>query len=124
MELAESELKFTSIADEALIGVYILQKDGKVTYGNKNFYEMLGITDSRTEVNFRDYIHPEDMPKVDSLSQLLISSDEGMTHYYRIIKKDGLKKQHVSKIKLGRMLVYLQFLCLSLSRLIVSKKRI
>ena len=40
-KLAESELKFSSIVEEALIGVYIVQVDGKIIYGNKKFYEML-----------------------------------------------------------------------------------
>ena len=50
---------------------------------------MLGIVDSRTEVNFRDYVHPEDMPNLNSLGKLLINGETGMTHTYRIIKKDG-----------------------------------
>ena len=49
MKLAESELKFNSIVEEALIGVYIVQEDGKVSYGNKKFYEILGIEDRRTK---------------------------------------------------------------------------
>ena len=69
MVLAELELKFSSIVEEALIGVYIVQEDGKVSYGNTKFYEILGIVDSRTEVNFRDYIHPEDMSDLNSLGK-------------------------------------------------------
>ncbi|MDR7079505.1 diguanylate cyclase (GGDEF)-like protein/PAS domain S-box-containing protein [Neobacillus niacini] len=89
IRLAESELKFSSIVEEALIGVYIVQEDGKVSYGNKKFYEIVGITDSRTEVYFRDYVHPEDRPNLDSLGKILINSEKGITHAFRIVKKDG-----------------------------------
>lgn len=89
LELAETELKFSSIVEDALIGVYIVQEDGTVVDGNKKFYEILGITDRKMKVNFRDYIHPDDLPHVDSLGKLLFSGEEGKTHTYRIIQKDG-----------------------------------
>ncbi|MEH7180171.1 sensor domain-containing protein [Neobacillus vireti] len=103
IQLAESELKFTSIVEEALFGVYIVQEDGKVSYGNKKFYEIVGITDSRTEVNFRDYVHPEDLPNVDSLGEVLMNSSNGITHAYRIIRKNGSVlhiESHAAKIYL------------------------
>ena len=40
-------------------------------------------------MNFRDYVHPEDMPHLNSLGELLINGEKGMTHTYRMIKKDG-----------------------------------
>ena len=89
LDLAEFELKFSSIVEEAIIGVYMVQEDGRVSYGNAKFYEMLGIVDRRTEVNFRDYVHPEDMPQLEALGKFLINGETGMTHTFRIIKKDG-----------------------------------
>ena len=69
-KLAESELKFSSIVEEALIGVYIVQVDGKISYGNKKFYEMLGVENGRTDVNFRDYVHPEERVLFKSIGQI------------------------------------------------------
>ncbi len=89
IELAESELKFSSIVDEALVGVYIVREDGKVSYGNEKFYEMLGIGDSRRGVIFREYVHPEDIPDLNALGKVLMNGETGMTHTYRMIKKDG-----------------------------------
>lgn len=89
MELAESELKFSSIVEEAVIGVYIVQEDGKVIYGNKKFYEILGISDMTIQVNIRDYVHPEDMLKLDSISKLLVNGETGKFFIHRIIKQDG-----------------------------------
>ena len=89
IELAESELKFSSIVDEAFIGVYIVQEDGKISYGNEKFYEMLGIVYSTTGVNFRDYVHPEDIPGLNALGKVLMNGETGMTHTYRMIRKDG-----------------------------------
>ena len=63
----------------------------------------LGIEDSRTEVNFRDYVHPEDMSNLNSLGNVLINGEKGMTHTYRMIKKDGTVldvESHSAKIYL------------------------
>jgi diguanylate cyclase (GGDEF)-like protein/PAS domain S-box-containing protein len=89
MALAESELKFSSIAEGTLIGVYIVQEDGKVIHGNAKFYEMLGIVESKSGVNLSEYVHPEDMSKLNSLGNLLINGETGITHNFRMIKKDG-----------------------------------
>jgi len=88
MELTESELKFSSIVEEALVGVYIIQEDGKVLYGNTKFFHVLGV-DSKAEVNFRDYVHPEDISYFNSLGKVLINGEAGITHTFRMIKIDG-----------------------------------
>jgi diguanylate cyclase (GGDEF)-like protein/PAS domain S-box-containing protein len=103
MELAESELKFSSIIDEALFGVYIVQEDGKVSYGNKKFYDILGITDRTTEINFRDYVYPEDLSDLDSLGDILSNGKEGITLTYKIIRNDGTIldiESHLAKVPL------------------------
>lgn len=89
IELAESELRFDSIVEEALVGVYIVQEDGKVLYGNEKFYEILGIENRRTEVNFQDFVHPEDIDKLNDIGKLLINGEAGISHTYRILKEDG-----------------------------------
>ena len=103
IELAESELKFSSIVEEAIIGVYIVQEDGQVLYGNKKFYEILGITDMTIEVDIRDYVHPEDIPKLDSINKLLVHGEAGKIYTHRIIKQDGTVldiESHSKKIHL------------------------
>ena len=40
--LKDSELKFKSIVEGAFIGVYIFEEDGQVSYGNRQFYQLLG----------------------------------------------------------------------------------
>ncbi|WP_428909990.1 EAL domain-containing protein [Niallia sp. Krafla_26] len=89
LELAESELKFSSIVEEALIGVYMVEEDGKVSYGNQKFHEILGEDDYTTKINFFDYTHPEDMSHLDSIGKVLMDGEKGIIHTYRMIKKDG-----------------------------------
>lgn len=88
-KLAECELKFSSIVDEALTGVYIVNEDGKVTYGNKAFYNLLGIENHRSTINFRDYVHPEDIPHLNDVSNSLTHAEKGLTHSFRMHRKDG-----------------------------------
>ncbi|WP_053600495.1 EAL domain-containing protein [Bacillus sp. FJAT-18017] len=87
--LAESELKFSSIVEEALAGIYIVSEDGNVSYGNKRFYEILGIAEGRTKVIFHDYVHPDDLSDLISLGKELINGESGRTHTFRIIRNDG-----------------------------------
>lgn len=105
-KLAESELKFSSIVEEALIGVYIVQVDGKISYGNKKFYEMLGVENGRTDVNFRDYVHPEEEFYLKSIGQSLANGEKGMNHHFRMIRTDGSVRNvetHIAKIDLQNM---------------------
>jgi len=74
MELANSELKFNSIADDALVGIYILGEDSKVTYGNKRFFEIIGVSDPTEEVMMIDHIHPEDSDRLTAMSDTLMQS--------------------------------------------------
>ncbi|MCU9599694.1 PAS domain-containing protein [Pallidibacillus thermolactis] len=87
--LAECELKFSSIVDEALTGVYIVNENGKVTYGNKAFYNILGIENHHSTINFRDYVHPEDIPHLNDVSNSLTHAEKGLTHSFRMHRKDG-----------------------------------
>lgn len=88
-ELEESKLTFSSIADGALMGVYIVQEDGKVVYGNKKFYQMLGISEHQTAVNFHEYVHPEDLSALLSRRKVLINEDKGLIHTFRMMKEDN-----------------------------------
>ena len=40
-------------------------------------------------MNFREYVHPEDIPDLNALGKVLMNGETGMTHTYRMIKKDG-----------------------------------
>ncbi|OCA85958.1 hypothetical protein A8F94_14015 [Bacillus sp. FJAT-27225] len=118
--LAESELKFSSIVEEALAGIYIVSEDGTVSYGNKRFHEMLGIAEG-TKVIFQDYVHPDDLSDLISLSRELMNGERGRTHTFRIIRNDGA----ILEIESHSKKIYLQekpFMVASLQDITEHKK--
>lgn len=102
-ELAESELKFSSIADDALVGIFIVQEDGIVSYGNKKLYQLLGIEEPSTPINLMDFIHAADKQEIERIWKMLLYGSKGQSHYYRLVKKDGTiteVESHATKINL------------------------
>ena len=89
IELKESELKFSSIADDAVVAIYIAQENGTVSYGNKKLYNLLGIKDQTAPINLLDFVHPDDLPELKRIGDKLLSGTKGLIHYYRILRKDG-----------------------------------
>ncbi|MDF2066594.1 EAL domain-containing protein [Bacillus sp. Cr_A10] len=86
--LMESEAKFRGIVEEALVGVYIL-KDEHLLYGNPYYHQLLGTKYPEVNFNIINYIHPEDINELQSTFDSLIAGEEGITHYCRVIRKDG-----------------------------------
>lgn len=87
--LTEVESHYRSLAEESVVGIYIIQ-DEVIMYGNRKMAEMLGYT--REELigsNIMNVLHPEDRMIVDH--QLRKRMEEGFSnvHYQcRAIKKD------------------------------------
>ena len=87
VELNQTELKFKSIVEGAFIGVYIIEQNGKISYGNRKFYQILGL-DVTKELNIWDYIYPDDQPSQKSIFDHLINGEDGVDHSFRMIRKD------------------------------------
>lgn len=87
--LIEAEFHYRSLAEESLVGIYIVQDD-KVVYVNQKMVEMLGY--KKEEVigfDVMDFIYPEDRNIVGN--NIRKRSEEGFSniHYqYRAMKKD------------------------------------
>lgn len=88
IELIESELKFRSLVEEALVGVYIIQND-KLIYGNPRMHHLLGTDISSPALDVLEYIHPEDHSDMKSVFNQLIDGKKGIGHTFRIVSKDG-----------------------------------
>ncbi|QUG41574.1 EAL domain-containing protein [Psychrobacillus sp. INOP01] len=86
--LLESESKFRAIVEEALVGVYIL-KDKHLLYGNPYYHQLLGTKYPDVNFNIINYIHPEDINELQSTFDSLIDGEDGITHYCRVIRKEG-----------------------------------
>lgn len=83
------ESKFTNLVEQAFLGVYIINPTGHIIYGNKKFYELLGIENKENHDNLFDYIHPEDLPIQKSFFASLNIDEEGKEHHFHIKKPCG-----------------------------------
>jgi PAS domain S-box-containing protein len=89
--LRESEGQFRAIFEWASIGIVVVDKQGFSVSINPAFMQMVGYTEAELrQMRFRDYTHPDDVPKNLDLFQQLM---DGKLHHYqydkRYIRKDG-----------------------------------
>ena len=86
--LRESELKYATLVEDALIGVYIIQ-DGKIEFANEKFADIYGY--SREELIGMDslrLVHPDDRPLVKKLRKKRLRAENVPAEY----ESKGLKK--------------------------------
>lgn len=89
--LFESEIKFKSFAEQALVGAYLLQ-DGIFQYVNPKFAHMFGYTveECLNNMSFEILVYPEDIDNVKEQIRKRTLGEIESTHYtFRGMKKDG-----------------------------------
>ncbi len=88
--LKESEAKFRAMVDASPIGIFFVNPDGNVTYGNAADIRMIGLTQEEAlGLNWVNAIHPEDRERVtkkwvDAMEAGIPYKDQG-----RYLHKDG-----------------------------------
>jgi len=90
-ELLESENKFKSFAENALVGIYLLQ-DGVFKYVNPKFAQMFGYTveECLNDMTFKNLVYTEDLTKVEEQVRKRTSGEVEFVHYtFRGLKKKG-----------------------------------
>ncbi len=103
--LFESEVKYRTVVERSLVGVYIIQ-DGLYRFVNRRFCEIYGYTcDEMTDkVNPLDLTHPEDRKLVEENFRKRLSGEVDHIEYeMKAIRKDG--KIIIVKV-LGSFMVY------------------
>ena len=88
VELNQTELKFKGLVEQAFIGVFILEQDGQISYGNHKFYQILGAESSEV-INIWNYIHRDDQHSQKSIFDHLLNGEDGIDHSFRMNRKDG-----------------------------------
>ncbi len=89
--LLESEIKFKSFAEQAIVGTYLLQ-DGIFKYVNPKFAQMFGYTveECLNDMSFEMLVIPEDLPNVKEQIRRRTSGETEFSHYtFKGLKKDG-----------------------------------
>jgi PAS domain S-box-containing protein len=88
--LRESEHKYSSLVEDALIGVYII-KDGIIEFANDKFAQIYGYEKSELiGVQSSDLVHPEDRPVIEEMRQKRLEGEKVPSEYeLRGLKKNG-----------------------------------
>jgi PAS domain S-box-containing protein len=88
--LRESEQKYSTLVEDALIGVYIIQ-DGKIVFGNDKFAKIYGYAkDELIGLESLKLIHPEDRDRVRQMREKRLSGEKVPSEYeIRGLKKHG-----------------------------------
>ena len=88
--LRESEHKYSSLVEDALIGVYII-KDGIIEFANDKFAQIYGYEKSELiGMQSSDLVHPEDRPVIEEMRQKRLKGEKVPSEYeLRGLKKNG-----------------------------------
>ena len=88
--LRESEQKYSSLVEDALIGVYII-KDGRIEFANDKFAEIYGYEkEELIGMKSSDLVHPQDRPVIDKMREKRLRGEKVPTEYeLRGLKKNG-----------------------------------
>ena len=88
-KLRESEERFRNIAENSLVGVYIVQ-DNTLTYVNPKFAEIFGysVDECLNDLHFLELVHPDDVNTVKEQVRRRISGEAEKVNYsFRGVKK-------------------------------------
>ncbi len=90
LALRESELKYATLVEDALIGVYIIQ-DEKIEFANDKFADICGYSkDELTGMDSLDLVYPDDRPLVKKLREKRLKGEKAPAEYEsRGLKKNG-----------------------------------
>ncbi|WP_134702836.1 PAS domain S-box protein [Ammoniphilus sp. YIM 78166] len=88
--LTEAEIKYRSLVEEALVGVYLYQ-DGQFSYINPRYAEIFGYTQEEIlNMDVMELVFPEDKPLVTENIRRRISGEvKTLRYFYRGVRKDG-----------------------------------
>jgi diguanylate cyclase (GGDEF)-like protein/PAS domain S-box-containing protein len=87
--LAEAEEKYRRLAEDSLIGIYIIQNE-KLVYVNNTLIKMFGYSEQEIyEQDVMEMVHPDDRQLVaGNINTKLLNELPGVPYRYRAIKKD------------------------------------
>ncbi|MGD9304007.1 MAG: PAS domain S-box protein [Desulfobacterales bacterium] len=88
--LRESEQKYSTLVEDALIGVYIIQ-DGKIVFANDKFAEIYGYSKNKLiGMESLQLVHPEDRHRVRQMREKRLRGEKVPYEYeIRGLKKNG-----------------------------------
>ncbi|MDH4210761.1 MAG: PAS domain S-box protein [candidate division WOR-3 bacterium] len=91
MKLRESEERYRDLVEKAGAAILLIDRDGKFSYYNKRFAELLGYSfDEMGKKELESIVHPDDFERVVRIRQALIQGKtETFRHEFRGVRSDG-----------------------------------
>ncbi len=89
--LRESESKFKSFSEQAIVGIYLMQDD-KIKYTNPRFIEMFGyaVNEFPANAEYRQFVHPGDVHAVEERFKKRLAGQIPTGNFqFRGVKKNG-----------------------------------
>jgi len=102
--LAESELKFRSIVENANDILGIINQEGIVRYISPNIFSLVGYTPNELEgQTFEPFIHPDDLPELwQTFNQIATTQERISGVEYRVRHKNGSWRWHSNNLSVIR----------------------
>jgi PAS domain S-box-containing protein len=86
----ESEERFRIMADSAPLFIWVLDRDAKVQFANRAYYEFFGITHEELEATgWSSLVHPDDLDRWDGEVEAALAEQRGFSSRARVRRADG-----------------------------------
>ncbi|KAF4551846.1 Histidine kinase-, DNA gyrase B-, and HSP90-like ATPase-like protein 1 [Elsinoe fawcettii] len=87
----EAALRFLNFANQAQVGVFVLNTDGSIQYCNDTWRNLIGLTqeeaaNSELKHRWRPHIHPDDRLKVEEQWELLVQGKTQNSFEFRVVR--------------------------------------
>ena len=94
-KLYENEMKFKSLAENSLVGIYLIE-DEKIVFCNEKYAEILGEKSCKDVIgrSVYDFIHPDDIEKAKSEIEKRVKREEQFSHYIVRHRRDNEIRFH------------------------------
>ncbi|KAI2638370.1 histidine kinase [Xylaria nigripes] len=83
LEVEESELKFTRMAEFAPVGMFIADHEGNITYSNEMWWDLSRHDRSESVNNWMQSVKDDDRPALEIVWRRLVSEKVAITHEFR-----------------------------------------
>jgi PAS domain S-box-containing protein len=92
-----NEERFRLLSNWSPVGIFQMDNEGKLTYTNRKWHEILGVTDTQILEGewLNTSVHEEDRPLVQQTWQNSLQSKEGYTLKFRLSTASGARWVHV-----------------------------
>ncbi len=123
--MIESELKYRNLVENSPAGIIVFLNN-QIELVNNAFLKLSGYKnmDEFKKISYDELVHPDDQQKIKSETDKNSSSEEALSRYYRLVRKDGRiidVTEYISEFKIHNK-IYRQCIFEDISQIIRAAK--